>query len=231
MASVFKLDSTRFNDTIDKYVQMRNVDFVYECNRRAINIIMKAMQETKKTNPLRVQAELQARAESALTKTGKISKRKKFKAFYKGSPVGYKILNWRKKHRPESLIKELRGKPVGGKSMGLQFNRFVSSAKSSCRYITEGWRPALNIYKKIGMSILRAPKDAKRTPAPQTSAGKGYAVPAKRAGDYIRSIFANTANGVGKIGVSALRKAFAREELDMKSKIEEMEQKRLNKLR
>lgn len=231
MASAFKLDSTEFNNTIDKYVQMRNVDFVDECNKRAANIIMKAIGETKRTSSLRVQAELQARAESALTPTGKVSKRKKFKAFYKGSPAGYKILNWRKKHKPASLLPELRGKPAFGKQMGLQFNKFVNSAKSSCNYIASGWMPALRYYKALGFA--KNLKDAKglRTPTQRTSAGKGYAVPAKKAGDYIKSVFANTVNGIEKIGKIALKTAIMKEELDMRIDIERKEQERLNKLR
>ena len=231
MASVFKLDSTRFNDTIDKYVSLRNVDFVAECNKRAANIIMKAIGETKKTNPLRVQRELQARAESALTKTGKISKRKKFKAFYKGAPVGYRIFNWRRKHRPASLPPALRGEPLGGKAMGLQYNAFVKAAKASCNYVAAGWMPALRYYKALGFG--RSTKETKgiRTPSQKTSAGKGYAIPAKRIGDYIRSVFANTVNGIEKIGIPALKRAMAIEELDMKVYIERKEQERLNNLR
>jgi hypothetical protein len=46
----------------------------------------------------------------------------------------------------------------------------------------------------------------------------------------LKTTFANAANGVGKIGIQALARAFIREEQDMKGKIAEMEQKRLNKL-
>lgn len=231
MASVFKLDSTEFNKTIDRYVQERNVDMVAECNKRSANIIMKAIEETKRTSPLKIQMELNARAESALTKTGKISKRKKFKAFYKGTPAGYAIFNWRKKNRPASLPPALRGKPIGGKEMGTQFNVFVKAAKASRGYITSGWMPALNYYKALGFGKGTKQTKGLRTPNQRTSAGKGYAIPAQKAGDFIKSTFVNTVNGIEKIGRKALQSAIYREELDMRIKLEEMEQKRLNKLR
>ena len=39
----FKLDTKDFNRTIDKYIEMRNIDYLTEVNRRAANIIMWAM--------------------------------------------------------------------------------------------------------------------------------------------------------------------------------------------
>jgi hypothetical protein len=232
MANVFKLDTRDFNRTIDKYIEMRNLDYLQEVNRRAANIIMKAMQETKVTNPLRIEADLKAIVQSFKSarqlKTGKESKRKKFKPFYKGAPVGYKIFNWRRKNRPRSLRPDLRGGGLAWEQMGTQFDLFVKATKSSVAYIKAGWLPALNRYKQQGIKIK---SDIKREPSPQTSAGKGYAIPAQRVGDFLKTTFANAANGVGKIGVSALARAFNREEQDMKGKILEMEQKRLNKLK
>jgi len=231
MANVFKLDTRDFNKTIDRYIELRNADFLTEVNRRAANIIMKAMQETKVTNPLRIEADLKAIVQSFKSarqlKTGKESKRKKFKPFYKGTPVGYKIFNWRRKNRPLSLRKHLRGKGIAWEQMGTQFDLFVKATKSSVAYIKAGWLPALNRYKQQGIKIK---SDIKREPSPQTSAGKGYAIPAQRVGDLLKTTFANAANGVGKIGIQALARAFIREEQDMKGKIAEMEQKRLNKL-
>jgi hypothetical protein len=231
MASVFKLDVADFNKTIDRYVQERNVDMVAECNKRSSNIIMKAIQYTKRTNPIKVQAELGARAESALTAKGKVSKRKKFKAFYKGTPVGYKIFNWRRTHRPASLPPKLRGKPIGGKEMGVKYNSFVKAAISSCNYIASGWMPALRYYRALGFGKSQKETKALRTPNQKTSAGKGYAIPAQKAGDYIKSTFANTVNGIEKIGQAALRLAVRVEELDMRAYLERKEQERLNKLR
>jgi hypothetical protein len=235
--TVFKLDTAEFNRTIDKFVIERNLDFVKEANRRAVNIIMKAMEETKKANPLKVEADLRvASVESFKTprqlKFNKEPKRKKFKAFYKGSPVGYKIFNWRRKNRPSSLRPDLRGKGLAWEQMGTQFDAFVKATKQSCAYIVAGWLPALNTYKEIGVKLeKKQPPGQKRSPAPQTSAGKGFAIPALKAGDFIKTIFFNTANGVEKVGKAALQKAFIREEQDMKVKLAEMEQKRLNKLR
>jgi hypothetical protein len=228
----FKLDTKDFNRTIDKYIEMRNIDYLTEVNRRAANIIMWAMKYTKVTNPLRIEAELKATVQSFKTprqlKNKTEPKRKKFKPFYKGAPVGYKIFNWRRKNRPRSLRPDLRGGGLAWEQMGTQFDRFVKATKSSVAYIKSGWLPALNRYKQQGIKIE---SDIKREPSPQTSAGKGYAIPAQRVGDFLKTTFANAANGVGKIGVPALARAFNREEQDMKGKILEMEQERLNKLK
>ena len=233
MDNVFKLDTKDFNQTIDKYIKFRNADYLTEVNRRAANIIMKAMQETKVTNPSRIEADLKATAQSFKSpkqlKTGKESKRKKFKAFYKGAPVGYKIFNWRRKNRPRSLRPDLRGGGLAWEQMGTQFDRFVKATKSSVAYIKAGWLPALNRYKRQGVKKIQS--DIKRSPSPQTSAGKGYAIPAQRVGDFLKTTFANTANGVEKVGIKPLQIALQLEEQDMRLKMEQDEQKRLNKLK
>jgi len=233
MDNVFKLDTKDFNQTIDKYIKFRNVDYLTEVNRRAANIIMKAMQFTKRTDPSRVVSELKAMTQSFKSprqlKTGKESKRKKFKAFYKGSPVGYKIFNWRRKNRPLSLRPELRGKGLAWEQMGTQFDEFVKASKSSCAYIVAGWIPALNRYKQQGIKKIKS--DIKRSPSQRTSAGKGYAIPAQRVGDFLKTTFANSANGVEKVGVKPLQIALQLEEQDMRLFMEREEQKRLNKLK
>ena len=225
--TVFKLDTTDFNKTIDRYVSERNADFVKEANRRAANIIMKAIQYTKRTNPARVVVELGAIEKVRLLKSGKETKAKRNREFYKGTPVGYKIFNWRRKFRPQSLPPKLRGGGLGGKEMGVLYNSFVKAAKRSCNYIAAGWMPALARYKAVG---VKANSDIKRVPSSQTSAGKGYALPAQSAGDYIKTIFVNAVNGIEKIGQAPLRLAFRLEELDMKQYIERKERERLNKL-
>lgn len=231
MANVFKLDTRDFNRTIDKYIELRNVDFLTEVNRRAANIIMKAMQYTKRTNPERVVRELGAIQQVRRLKggAGRETKAKRNRDFYKGTPAGFKIFNWRRKNRPQSLPPKLRGGGLGGKGMGQKYDGFVKSVRRSCGYIVAGWLPALNRYKQQGVRNTKT--DIKKEPSPKTSAGKGYAVPAQRAGDFIKTIFANTANAVDKIGVAPLRLAFRLEEQDMKTYIERKEQERLNKLK
>ena len=230
MANVFKLDTKDFNRTIDKYIEMRNLDYLKEVNRRAANIIMWAMQYTKRTNPERVVRDLNAIQQVRRLKggTGRETKAKRNRDFYKGSPAGYKIFNWRRKNRPQSLPPKLRGGGLGGRGIGQKYDSFVKSARRSCGYIVAGWLPALNRYKQQGVRDIKT--DIKKQPSPKTSAGKGYAIPAQRVGDFLKTTFANAANGVGKIGAPALARAFNREEQDMKGKIAEMEQERLNKL-
>jgi len=230
MDNVFKLDTKEFNQTIDKYIKYRNADYLTEVNRRAANIIMKAMKFTKRADPSKIASELRAIQQVRKLKggMGKETKAKKNRDFYKGSPVGYKIFNWRRKNRPSSLRPKLRGKGLAWEQMGTQFDAFVKATKSSCNYIVAGWIPALNRYKQQGVKIQ---SDIKRSPSPQTSAGKGYAVPAQRAGDFLKTIFANTANGVEKIGAKPLQIAIQLEEQDMRLKMEQDEQKRLNKLK
>ena len=230
MDNVFKLDTKDFNQTIDKYIKFRNADYLTEVNRRAANIIMKAMQFTKRTDPSKVVSELKATQQVRRLKggTGRETKAKKNRDFYKGSIAGYKIFNWRRRFRPQSLPPALRGKGLGGKVMGQKYDSFVKSARRSCAYIVAGWIPALNRYKQQGIKIK---SDIKRSPSPQTSAGKGYAVPAQRAGDFLKTVFANTANGVEKVGIKPLQIAIQLEEQDMRLKMEQDEQKRLNKLK
>ena len=112
--------------------------------------------------------------------------------------------------------------------MGAKYDSFVKAAKRSCAYIVAGWIPALNRYKEQGIKIK---SDIKRSPSKRTSAGKGYAIPAQRAGDYLKTIFANSANGVEKIGLKPLQIAFRLEEQDMREFMEREEQKRVNKLK
>ena len=233
MLTKFKLDTTEFNKTIDRYVQERNVDFVKEANKRAANIIMNAMKYTKRTNPARVVAELGAIEKVRLLKSGKETKAKKNREFYKGTPAGYKIFNWRRKFRPESLPPKLRGGGLGGKKMGVLYNSFVKSVRKSCNYVRAGWLPALNAYKRIGVrpTVKEEGGQQKKSPSPRTSAGKGFARPAIAAKDFIKTTFANAVNGIDKIGRAPLRLAIRLEELDMKQYIEKKEQERLNKLR
>jgi len=188
---------------------------------------MNAMKYTKRTNPARVVAELGAIEKVRLLKSGKETKAKRNREFYKGTPAGFKIFNWRRKFRPESLPPKLRGGGLGGKEMGKLYNGFVKSAKRSCAYVVAGWIPALNKYKERG---VKANSDIKRNPSSRTSAGQGYAIPAQSAGDYIKTVFVNAVNGIEKIGQAPLRLAFRLEELDMKQYIERKEQERLNKL-
>ena len=217
MDNSFKLNTKEFNQTIDRYIKFRNEDYLTEVNRLAANIIMKAIQYTTRTNPDKVVSEL-----------GAIQQVKKNRTFYKGSIAGYKIFNWRRRFRPQSLPPALRGKGLGGKLMGAKYDSFVKAAKRSCAYIVAGWIPALNRYKEQGIKIK---SDIKRSPSKRTSAGKGYAIPAQRAGDYLKTIFANSANGVEKIGLKPLQIAFRLEEQDMREFMEREEQKRVNKLK
>jgi hypothetical protein len=230
MDNSFKLDTKDFNQTIDRYIQSRNIDYLTEVNRRAANIIMKAMQYTPRTNPDTIVSELGAIQQIKRLKggTGRETKAKKNRTFYKGSIAGYKIFNWRRRFRPQSLPPALRGKGLGGKLMGTKYDSFVKAAKRSCAYIVAGWIPALNRYKEQGIKIK---SDIKRSPSKKTSAGKGYAIPAQRAGDYLKTIFANSANGVEKIGLKPLQIAFSIEEKDMREFMEREEQKRVNKLK
>jgi len=230
MDNSFKLDTKDFNQTIDKYIKFRNDDYLTEVNRRAANIIMKAMQYTKRADASKIASELRAIQQVRKLKggTGRETKAKKNRDFYKGSPVGYKIFNWRRRHRPSSLRPALRGKGLAWEQMGTQFDAFVKATKSSCAYIVAGWMPALNRYKQQG---IKAKSDIKRSPSKQTSAGKGYAIPAQRAGDYLKTIFANSANGIEKIGLKPLQIAFSIEEKDMREFMEREEQKRVNKLK
>jgi hypothetical protein len=230
MDNGFKLDTKDFNQTIDKYIKFRNADYLTEVNRRAANIIMKAMQFTKRTDPSKVVSELGATQQVRRLKggTGRETKAKKNRDFYKGGIAGYKIFNWRRRVRPQSLPPPLRGKGLGGKEMGQKYDSFVKSARRSCAYIVAGWIPALNRYKQQGIKIK---SDIKRSPSQRTSAGKGYAIPAQRVGDFLKTTFANSANGVEKVGVKPLQTAIQLEEQDMRLFMEREEQKRLNKLK
>ena len=54
MATLFKLDATEFNQTIDKYLELSRRERVNELNRRAANICARAANLTPRANPDRI---------------------------------------------------------------------------------------------------------------------------------------------------------------------------------
>jgi len=131
--------------------------------------------------------------------------------------AAYKIYNYWRKRR--GLV------PLGGKQMGGKVKDFIDAIVRSTAYITAGWFPALNTYRKAstGISGVKPPNNPKGT------ASKGGAILAKP-GLVIRSYFYNTAYpqsrsdkrglSVSDIAGRPLDLAMSLEEQDMKQWLE-----------
>jgi hypothetical protein len=238
---------TAFSDYIEKKAKP---DIAKELNRRAANIIMTAMQETKQVDPQSIKKDLGAMqiTTQRLIKSGKRKGQlTKAKTFYKadiGQSKVYKIFNWRRKMRPDSLPKRLQGSPTGNIKMKGFADKFVKSVKSSCGYIAAGWIPALKVFLTASKGGVLKSNDASQSLqkrfkniANNKFAKMGYGNPAVPSDVILKCTFGNAARGANKIAKEPLIKAINREIADMKVYIEgkimgmsDKEIERLNKL-
>lgn len=244
------INSKRFDNTFVDYIQRSKKDIATELNRRAANIIMTAMKETKKVDPNTIKKELGTLA-ITMQRVIKSGKRKgqltKAKIIHKadmGQSKVFKILNWRRKFRPDSLPKRLQGKPTGNKPIKGYADKFVKSIKSSCGYIAAGWIPALKVFlASSGARMLKSNDASKNLQARfkyiknNKFAKLGYGNLAKPSDVIMQCTFGNAARGAEVIGKEALIKAMNKEVDDMKVYIEgkimglnSKEISRLNKL-
>lgn len=221
---------TVFSDYIEKNAKVKISD---ELNRRAANIIMTAMRETKRVDPQTIKKELGA-MQLTTQRPIKSGKRKgqltKGKTFYKadiGQSKVFKILNWRRKFRPDSLPKRLQGSPTGNIKMKGFADKFIKSVRSSCGYIAAGWIPALKVFLAASKGKFLTTNDASRGLQKRFKyiennkfAKSGYGNLANPIDVVLKCTFGNAARGANVIGKDALIKAINAEIADMKVYIE-----------
>jgi len=253
--TVFKLDATEFNKTIDKYFEYSRRERFEEMNRRAANICARASRETPRASVDKIVDDLKATETITASYIKTTKRRGEYVALSKGGKTtqgkstiqymargeAFAIANWRLKRGkamgfyknfPNSFAGPGRGKRGGTASAN--YSRFVKRAKSSSAYIAAGWLPAFRFFRSIvrTKTLLPEARLLRYFPTLAGSAGQGIGFNSISAGgDLLKAVFVNAAAGVGKYGITALIKAFRQEEIDMKTHIEDQEQKRLNKLK
>jgi hypothetical protein len=245
------VDTKRFENVFSEYIQKNaKVKIADELNKRAANIIMTAMKETKRADRNMIEKELKVtqfnvqREIKSGKRKGELTKGKMhYQASVKQNSV-FKILNWRRKFRSDSLPKRLQGSPTGNIKMKGLADKFVKSVKSSCGYIAAGWIPALRVFLQASRSKSLNTNDASQNLqkrfaniANNKFARLGYGNLANASDMIMKCTFGNAARGADVVGKDALVKAINKEIGDMKFYIESKimglassEISRLNKL-
>jgi len=243
----YKPFETAFSDYIEKNVKVKVAD---ELNRRAASIIMTAMDLTKKVDPDKIPKEfgvnqiIEQRLFARGKKAGQLSKPKVYYRPSQDKGKVYKILNWRRKFRPDSLPKRLQGAPTGKTKMKGFATKFVKSVRSSCGYIAAGWIPALQEFLSVVKGGKLKTNEASKSLQKRFKyiennkfAKMGYGMPANAQDIIIKCTFGNAARGASVIGKDPLIKAINAEIGDMKLYIQKEilglskeEFQRLNKL-
>jgi hypothetical protein len=221
---------TAFSDYIEKKAKP---DIAKELNRRAANIIMNAMAMTQRADPDSVADDLGAYAVVERKRFKKGVKagqlHKKATTTYRDKEAGkiFKILNYRRRFRADSLPKRLQGAPSGNIKMKGFATKFVKSVKSSCGYIAAGWIPALKVFLTASKGGVLKSNDASQSLqqrfkniANNKFAKMGYGNPAVPSDVILKCTFGNAARGANKIAKEPLIKAINREIADMKVYIE-----------
>lgn len=253
MPSIFRLDSTEFNQTVEKYIQVSKKELVNEVNRRAANVCARATSETPRADIEKIVKDMKAVETVAASYVKETKRRGQYVALGKGGKTtqgkstvqymargeAFAIANWRlKRGRAKgfygSFPKNFAG-PGRGKSGGTAsafYSKFVKRARSSSGYIAAGWLKAYYYFASIATGRKLAPDQriSKFFKTLRGSAGMGRGIAAVSGGDRVRAIFFNAADGVEKIGQEPLERALQIEEADMKSYLDRKEQENLNKV-
>jgi len=253
MPTIFRLDSSEFNKTIDKYIALSKKELVNEVNRRAANVCARATSETPRADVEQIVRDMKAIETVAATYIKETKRRGQYVALgkggkttqgrstiqYMGKREAFKIANWRLKRGkakgffakfPNVFAGPGRGKSGGTASQ--YYSKFIKRARSSSGYIASGWLKAYYFFASIasGKKLAPDPKIAKFFKTLKGSAGRGRGIAATAGGDRVRAIFFNAADGVEKIGEDALKRAMDIEENDMKGYIDRKEQENFNKV-
>ena len=224
----FILDTRQFNSQLTKYLNFTQKNVATQVNKRSANIIMKSMQYTRRASASAISSFMRQSVgketiHSEVIKYPKAGKTGKYRIVRPKNPkitrtlLVYKIYNYWRKRRGQ--------RPVGGKEMGGLAIKFLNSILSSTAYITSGWYPALNLFKRAGSNV----SGVKPPSSPKGTASRGGGIVAKP-GLVVRSYFYNTANppsrsdkkgmNVSDIAGRPLDIAMSREEADMKEWLE-----------
>ena len=232
----FILDTRQFNRQLTKYLNFTQKNVASQVNKRSANIIMKSMQYTKRASASAINAFMRREVlASEVIKYPKAGRSGKYRKLQAKSPkvtrhatlAAYRIYNyWRKR----------RGlKALGGKQMSGMVKKFIDSIVQSTGYITSGWYPALNLFKKAGSGV----SGVKPPSNPKGTASKGGGIVAKP-GMVVRSYFYNTAYpqsrsdkrvmSVSDIAGKPLSLAMRLEEQDMQKWLEDEMKKTADKV-
>ena len=250
------LDTTDFNKTLQRYMELSGKFYVDETNRRASNICLRAMAKTKRADIEDIAKSLKANAsyEATYVSTSKKGKetirvrRGKPSIFYMGKKEALKIATWRIRRGknkgfyqtfPRSLAGPGRGHKGRSGSASLFYNKLVKTSRSASGYIAAGWIPAYNFFRSLGIKGPE-PKEAKKASKSlmkrftilKGSANFGGGVAATIG--KCRAVFGNSADGAntGRAGGwMGLQSAMNDEEADMKVYIERENQKIADKLK
>lgn len=228
------VNSKPFENVFEQYIQKNaKVKIAEELNRRAANIIMEAMRLTTRVDPDTIADDLGAYSVHERKRFKKGAKAgqlaKNIKVTYRDKESGkiFRILNWRRKFRPDSLAKRLQGAPTGNKKMKGFATKFVKSTKSSCGYIAAGWIPALKTFLTASRGKNLRSNDAsenlrKRFKNIENNkfAKLGYGNLANPSDVVMKCTFGNAARGANVIAKEPLAKAINAEIADMKVYIE-----------
>jgi hypothetical protein len=232
----FILDTRQFNSQLTKYLNFTQKNVATQVNKRSANIIMKSMQYTRRADASAINALMRREVVNSevvkYPKAGKsggarIVRPKSPKVTRHATLAAYKIYNyWRKRRGMKAL---------GGKQMSGKTKIFIDSIVKSVAYITSGWYPALNLFKRAGSNV----SGVKPPSNPKGTASKGGGIVAKP-GPVVRSYFYNSANppsrsdkkgmNVSDIAGRPLDIAMSREEADMKEWLEDEMKKTADKV-
>jgi hypothetical protein len=234
----FILDTRQFNSQLTKYLNYTQKNVASQVNKRSANIIMKSMQYTRRASASKIRAFMHKSVgkeiiHSEVIKYPKAGKSGKYRKVRPKNPrvtktlLVYKIYNYWRKRRGQ--------RPVGGKEMGGLAMKFLNSILSSTAYITSGWYPALNLFKRAGSNV----SGVKPPSSPKGTASKGGGIVAKP-GPVVRSYFYNTAYppsrsdkilmNVSDIAGKPLSLAMRLEEQDMQKWLEDEMKKTADKV-
>jgi len=249
------LDTTDFNKTLQRYMELSGRFYVDETNRRAANICLRAMAKTKGADIEAIRKSLKAdevieSSYVSVSKKGKesVRLRKNPKLMYMGKSEAFKIATWRIRRGknkgfyqsfPRSLAGPGRGNKGRSGSASMFYNKLVKTSRSASGYIAAGWIPAYNFFKSLGVKgpepteTKKASKSLmKRFATLKGSAHFGGGVAATIG--KCRAIFGNSADGADIVKTGAwrgLQSAMNDEEADMKVYIERKNQEIADKLK
>jgi len=249
------LDTTDFNKTLQKYMELSGRFYVDETNRRAANICLRAMAKTKGADIEAIRKSLKAdevieSSYVSVSKKGKetVRLRKNPKLMYMGKKEAFKIATWRIRRGknkgfyqdfPRSLAGPGRGHKGRSGSASIFYNKLVKTSRSASGYIAAGWIPAYNFFRSLGLKG-KEPQEAKKASKSlmkrfsvlKGSAHFGGGVAATIG--KCRAIFGNSADGADTAragGWMGLQSAMNDEEADMKVYIERKNQQIADKLK
>jgi hypothetical protein len=228
------INSKPFETAFSDYIEQKaKPNIAQELNRRAANIIMKAMSFTKRTDPQKIKRELGAariirqRVIKSGKRAGQLTKAKINYQADVGQNKIFKIFNYRRKFRPDSLPKRLQGAATGNIKMKGLADKFVKSVRSSCGYIAAGWIPALKVFLAASKGKVIQSNDASKSLQQRFKyiennkfAKLGYGNLANASDVVMKCTFGNAARGANVIGKDPLIRAINAEIADMKVYIE-----------